>query len=68
MKLRSLWTPEAETAFAAIVEYLDVEWGHQVAGVFVQEVLDTISLLEIFPNGGILEIPNLGIQSIPVAR
>lgn len=68
MKLRALWTEQAEAGFSAIVDYLDAEWGHEVAHAFVAEVQDTIRLLEVFPKGGIIEVPELKIRSIPVAQ
>ena len=32
------------------------------------DVAHTIALLEIFPKGGVLEVRDKGIRSIPVAR
>lgn len=68
MSLQSFWTPEAEDSFLAITEYLAKTWGLRVADVFVSDVLHTLALLEKFPGGGVVEVPALGIQSIPVAR
>ena len=67
MSLRSFWTPEAEESFLAITEYWRKGWGVRVADVFVSDVLHTLALLEKFPGGGMMEVPDLGIQSIPVA-
>lgn len=68
MSLRALWTPEAEASFRAITDYLAKEWGERVADAFASDVVQTIALLEEFPNGGVVEVPDLGIRSIPVAR
>lgn len=68
MSLRSLWTPEAEQSFLAITDYLEGEWGPLVADAFASDVVHTIALLEVFPRGGVLEVADLGIHSIPVAR
>ena len=66
--MRSLWTREAEQTFRSILSYLETEWGAMVADAFAADVSHTITLLELFPNGGILELPEKGIRSIPVAR
>ena len=66
MTLQSLWTCEAEASFRSILAYLDSEWGHLVAEAFASDVEHTIALLEIFPNGGVVEVKD--IRSIPVAR
>jgi plasmid stabilization system protein ParE len=68
MSLRSLWTREAESGFNEIADYLEGEWGDLVADAFVSDVVHTIAILEVFPNGGVLEVVDLGIRSIPVAR
>lgn len=68
MNLHALWTPEAEASFRAITDYLEKEWGERVADAFASDVVQTIALLEEFPNGGVVEVPDLGIRSIPVAR
>jgi plasmid stabilization system protein ParE len=68
MSLNARWTPEAETSFRAISDFLEKEWGIRVADAFASDVVQTITLLEEFPNGGVLEVPDLGIRSIPVAR
>lgn len=68
MSLRSLWTPEAEESFVSIVAFLEKEWGVRVAEAFTVDVLQTIALLEEFPRGGVLEVPDLGIRSIPVVK
>ncbi len=68
MSLRSLWTREAEFGFREITHYLEGEWGTLVADAFASDVAHTIALLEVFPHGGVLEVAELGIRSIPVAR
>ncbi|MBK8950742.1 MAG: type II toxin-antitoxin system RelE/ParE family toxin [Flavobacteriales bacterium] len=68
MSLRSLWTREAESSFTEIVGYLDSTWGGLVAAAFVSDVIHTIAILEVFPNGGVIEVTDHGIRSIPVAR
>jgi plasmid stabilization system protein ParE len=68
MNLHALWTPGAEASFRAITDYLEKEWGERVADAFASDVIQTIALLEEFPNGGVVEVPDLGIRSIPVAR
>ena len=68
MNLRSYWTKEAEVSFRAILTYLENEWGEMVADAFASDVAHTITLLEIFPNGGVVELKEKGIRSIPVAR
>ncbi len=68
MNLRSYWTKEAEASFRAILAYLESEWGELVADAFASDVAHTIALLEVFPNGGVLELQERGIRSIPVAR
>jgi plasmid stabilization system protein ParE len=68
MSLRSSWTQEAEVSFLGILSFLEGEWGALVADAFASDVLHTILLLEIFPNGGIIEVADRGIRSIPVAR
>lgn len=68
MSLRSVWTPEAETSFFAITDHLAKQWGTFVADAFVSDVDHTIALLENFPRGGVMEVRDLGIRSIPVAQ
>lgn len=68
MRLRSVWTPEAEDSFLAIIDHLVKQWGALVADAFVSDVEHTIALLENFPRGGVMEVRDLGIRSIPVAR
>jgi plasmid stabilization system protein ParE len=68
MSRRALWTPEAEAGFRTITDHLEKEWGQRVADAFTADVVQTIALLEEFPNGGVVELPELGIRSIPVAR
>ena len=68
MSLRALWTPEAEASFVAISDHLEKEWGPRVADAFASDVVQTVALLEEFPLGGVVEVPELGIRSIPVVR
>ncbi len=68
MSRKSLWTPEAEDAFHAILAYLQVEWDGLVAEAFATDVYETIALLEVFPYCGVGELPEKVIRSIPVAR
>jgi plasmid stabilization system protein ParE len=68
MSLSAFWTPEAEASFVAISDYLEKEWGPRVADAFASDVVQTIALLEEFPLGGVVEVPELGIRSIPVVR
>ncbi|HRF78639.1 MAG TPA: type II toxin-antitoxin system RelE/ParE family toxin [Flavobacteriales bacterium] len=68
MKLRALWTHEAGDGFMEIMDHLDDTWGTLVANAFASDVAQTVALLEVFPNAGVLEVPDLGIRSIPVAR
>jgi plasmid stabilization system protein ParE len=68
MSLRSLWTREAGSGFKEIADYLEGGWGDLVVDAFVSDVVHTIAILEVFPNGGVLEVVDLGIRSIPVAR
>ena len=68
MSLRSLWTREAEASFRSILTYVTSEWGELVADAFTSDVQHTIMLLEIFPHGGVLEVKDKAIRSIPVAR
>jgi plasmid stabilization system protein ParE len=51
-----------------ILDHLDHTWGQLVADAFASDVAHTIALLEVFPHAGVLEIPDLGVHSIPVAR
>lgn len=66
MTRESLWTREAEASFHSVLAFLESEWGHLVADAFASDVEHTIALLEVFPNGGVIEIKD--IRSIPVAR
>lgn len=68
MSLRSVWTRQAEVSFHTILAYLQAEWGGVVAEAFAADVSHTILLLELFPGGGVLEVKDKGIRSIPVAR
>lgn len=68
MSLQSVWTPEAETSFFVITDHLVKQWGALVADAFVSDVEHTIALLQKFPRGGVMEVRDLGIRSIPVAR
>jgi len=52
MSLSARWTPEAETSFRAISDFLEKEWGVRVADAFASDVVETIAFLEEFPNGG----------------
>lgn len=54
MSLCARWTPEAETSFRAISDFLEKEWGVRVADAFASDVVETIALLEEFPNGGVV--------------
>lgn len=68
MSLHSFWTKEAEASFGSILDYLEAEWGALVAEAFAADVEHTIMLLEVFPLAGVMEVPEKGIRSIPVAR
>lgn len=68
MSLSALWTPEAEAALRNIQHYLRTAWGSQVVAAFDSDVMQTIEILEAFPNCGILEVPENGIRSIPIVR
>lgn len=47
---------------------MEAEWGGLVADAFVSDVIHTIAILEVFPNGGVPEVTDHGILSIPIAR
>lgn len=68
MSLMPFWTADAEDSFAPILDHVVQEWGRNVALAFHAEVERTIQLLLDMPGGGILEVANLGIRSIPVAK
>ena len=67
MRLRSFWTKEAVVVYTDLLNYLEKEWGPKVASAFLADVAHTIDLLEVFPNGGILELKLEDVRSIPVA-
>ncbi|HMQ75716.1 MAG TPA: type II toxin-antitoxin system RelE/ParE family toxin [Flavobacteriales bacterium] len=68
MSRRPVWTIQADETFGEILAYIRQEWGVAAAQAFFGEVEHTVDLLVAFPEGGILERPELGIRSIPVAR
>lgn len=68
MSLMPFWTADAEDPFAGIIDHLSREWGRNVALAFHAEVERTIQLLLDMPGGGILEVADFGIRSIPVAK
>lgn len=68
MSLKALWTKPAEASFGSILAYMEKEWGTLVADAFASDVAQTIAFLEVFPNGGVWEVRDKGIRSIPVAR
>ena len=49
LSLSVRWTPEAETSFRAISDFLAKEWGVRVADAFASDVVETVALLEEFP-------------------
>lgn len=68
MSLGSLWTKDAETSYGLILDHLEEAWGPSVTDAFEAEVAHTISLLEVFPDAGVLELSDKRIRSIQVAR
>lgn len=62
------WTTEAQRSFQEMDEYIESEWGRNVADAFAEDILHTIGLLQIFPNGGVMEVADKAIRSIPVGR
>jgi len=55
MALKISWTKRASKNFDIILEYLEVEWGDQVAGRFIKDVYDFMELLAEFPEVGSIE-------------
>lgn len=56
MRLTTYWTVEAQRSFHEIDHFVRVAWGEEVAEAFAEDVIHTITLLEIFPNGGVIEV------------
>ncbi|EPR66903.1 type II toxin-antitoxin system RelE/ParE family toxin [Cyclobacterium qasimii] len=53
MTKKIIWSPDAESDFATILEYLELKWGNRITSRFINKVDDSIELIledpKIFP-------------------
>ncbi len=68
MALEIYWTKRAATKFDKIIEYIDTEWGENVAKAFARRVYDFLDILSEFPEIGTIENNGKGIRGFTIVK
>lgn len=66
MKKEVFWTKRAHNSYKRLNNYLELEWGIDIANSFSKKMFNIIDLITIFPEIGIHEYK--GIRSFPIAK
>lgn len=68
MAKKIVWTKRANTKFNKIIDYLEQEWGANVAQNFVRKTYDIIDLISEQPHVGTLENQEKKIRGFLLTR
>jgi plasmid stabilization system protein ParE len=68
MALAFFWTKRADKKFDKIIEYLQEEWGDNVASSFVKRVYEFIDILVEFPEIGKIENKERDIRGFVILK
>lgn len=63
-----VWTKRANHKFNKILEYLEIEWGHQVTRNFIKRTYDIVNLIADQPEIGSLENPEKNIRGFLITK
>jgi plasmid stabilization system protein ParE len=66
MKKEVFWTKRADKSYGKLNNYIESEWGIDIANSFSKKMFNIIDLITIFPEMGIHEYN--GIRSFPIAK
>lgn len=58
----------AARSFNSTKEFITNKWGNLVASSFEQKVIDFLDLLEVFPEMGMLEVPEKKIYGFQLTK
>ncbi|MBN1927867.1 MAG: type II toxin-antitoxin system RelE/ParE family toxin [Prolixibacteraceae bacterium] len=50
MALKISWSEKAGKSFENIIEYLELEFGYQVANSIARDIYHTLEILSVFPD------------------
>ena len=68
MALEIYWTKRADKKFDKILEYLQREWGKNVAKAFTKKVYEFLDILSEFPEIGTIENKEKGIRGFTIIK
>ncbi len=68
MALKIYWTKRADKKFDQILNYLQDEWGENVANAFIKKVYDFLDILSEFPEIGTIENKRKGIRGFTIIK
>ena len=68
MALEIYWTKRADKKFDRILEYLQIEWGENVAKAFTKKVYEFLDILSEFPEIGTIENKENGIHGFTIIK
>jgi len=68
MALEIYWTKRADKKFDRILEYLQIEWGENVAKAFTKKVYEFLDILSEFPEIGTIENKEKGIRGFTLIK
>jgi len=68
MALEIYWTKRADKKFDRILEYLQIEWGENVAKAFTKKVYEFLDILSEFPEIGTIENKEKGIRGFTIIK
>ncbi len=68
MALEIYWTKRADKKFDRILEYLQIEWGENVARAFTKKVYEFLDILSEFPEIGTIENKEKGIRGFTIIK
>ena len=68
MALEIIWSKRADKKFDKILDYLILEFGERVTGLFVKKIYDFLDLLSEFPEIGALENKEKNIRGFTIIK
>ncbi|MBI5731282.1 MAG: type II toxin-antitoxin system RelE/ParE family toxin [Ignavibacteriales bacterium] len=68
MAIEIYWSKRADKKFDKILEYLLVEWGERITGMFVKKVYDFLDILSEFPEIGTIENKEKEIRGFTIVK
>jgi plasmid stabilization system protein ParE len=66
--LKIKWSKRADNSFDQIIEYLNAEWGEQVAQAFVRKTYDFLAILAEFPEIGSMQVQQKAIRGFVLIK